>query len=635
MKLPAFLSFFLVSFAVANDDAEQSSGSLRGSINRDNASPQDVQTGDSGEAGFGASFFDDVQRNRQVQFIIPTRVPRPEEEERQAVPSLPDDPTGSPVASTDSPSEFTFSPSESTGTPTNNPTASPVAPTPNPTNPPTDPPPTAPPLPFFMPRPRPVVSTFIPPTAAPVSINRPLIGVGPTAPPTFPVPPIRQQTVDVNGNMCGMSTSGTVILHGGIFNYADPLSDSLGQTIVREMRTNSDNRIMDPLVFVPGARVDVTAEDEETFELQWNDIMAPTVPFTVLHADDEEPEFTNVADAAQADTAEFVRPLTSAGGVFLPGGRQWRFIDAYKYTQTEEELWNVLRRGGVIAGTSAGAAVMASFMPRGDPRGSARFIAEREWYQHGFGFVSNIAVDNHVSARGRELAMYDLFNTALSHRKLLGIGLNENTMAIVKGRYLQVRGDRGIDSVARFYDCSQISDFDTCTFENAPYVELRQGNWYDLCARQQMNAPPSFNELDEDLGIRSVQGAYNLPWQFRNDFKSGNPAKFLCSGRKCNFKSSSIVTGNNVARISGRVFTRGTAFTAADRLRVRYKINDDPTWQVVFDTLYNPQTSSAFGQSIFSSIPLPPGNSLVQLEIEGESFNAGEAEFEVQNLMLQ
>jgi len=635
MKLQKLLPLFFPSLVVASDDTEQLSSSLRGTVIRDSASSLGLQNGDDGKADFDASVFD-VQRNRQAQFMIPTRPPRPEE-----VPSekqLPDGiPTESPVdIATESPIATVVDPTESPIATTADPTQSP---TPNPTNSPTAPPTTQPPVPFIIPRPpgpRPVLN-FDPPTAAPVFINRPTVGLGPTSPPTFPIPPILQQTVDVNGNMCGMSTPGTVILHGGIFNYEDPLSDTLGQTIVREMRTNSNNRIMDPLVFVPGARVDVTLEDEATFENQWRDVMAPGVQFTVLHADDQEPEFTNVADAAQADTEAFVRPLKTAGGVFLPGGRQWRFIDAYKYTQTEEELWNVLKRGGVIAGTSAGAAVMASFMPRGDPLGSARFIAEREWYQHGFGFVSNIAVDNHVSARGRENAMYELFNTRLSHRKLLGIGLNENTMVTIKGRYAQVRGDRGFDSVARFYDCSKIRDTESCSSNNAPYAELRQGNWYDLCARQQMFAPPSFNDLDEDLGIRSVLGAYRTPWRFQNDFKAGNPTKFLCSRRRCNFQSSPIVIDKTVARISGRVFARGNAFSNTDRLRVRFRVNDDPVWQTVFDTLYSPQTSSWFGQSIFSSIALPNGNGkkVVHVEIEGESSAAGDAEFEIQNLMLQ
>ena len=56
--------------------------------------------------------------------------------------------------------------------------------------------------------------------------------------------------------------------------------------------------------------------------------------------------------------------------------------------QTEEELFTVLDRGGVIAGMSAGAAVMGSNMPIGDTSGLASRISGREWYRHGFGFVS-------------------------------------------------------------------------------------------------------------------------------------------------------------------------------------------------------------------------------------------------------
>ena len=85
----------------------------------------------------------------------------------------------------------------------------------------------------------------------------------------------------------------------------------------------------------------------------------------------------------------------------MSGGRQCRLIDAYKYTQTEEELWNVLERGGVIAGASAGAAVMVSFIPHSDPTGPAAFLAQREWYRHRFGFVGHVAVDNYVLERGR------------------------------------------------------------------------------------------------------------------------------------------------------------------------------------------------------------------------------------------
>jgi len=62
-------------------------------------------------------------------------------------------------------------------------------------------------------------------------------------------------------------------------------------------------------------------------------------------------------DKTIADSKEFVAPLKKARGVFFPGGRQWRLADSYLGTRTEKELRHVLNRGGVIAGSSAGATI--------------------------------------------------------------------------------------------------------------------------------------------------------------------------------------------------------------------------------------------------------------------------------------
>ncbi|PYU42209.1 MAG: hypothetical protein DMG54_16885 [Acidobacteria bacterium] len=71
-------------------------------------------------------------------------------------------------------------------------------------------------------------------------------------------------------------------------------------------------------------------------------------------------------DRVKADSAEFVAPLKQATFVFIDGGRQWRLADAYLGTRVERELRNVLKRGGVIAGNSAGASILASYLVRGD-----------------------------------------------------------------------------------------------------------------------------------------------------------------------------------------------------------------------------------------------------------------------------
>ena len=65
---------------------------------------------------------------------------------------------------------------------------------------------------------------------------------------------------------------------------------------------------------------------------------------TVLH--------TN--DPAEADTEVFAAAIAGANGVWFPGGRQWRLADSYLGTRTEEELWKLLERGGVIVETSRG-----------------------------------------------------------------------------------------------------------------------------------------------------------------------------------------------------------------------------------------------------------------------------------------
>lgn len=469
----------------------------------------------------------------------------------------------------------------------------------------------------------------------------------PTAFPTMS--PTRPQGVDPTGRFCGMATRGTLVLHGGIFNYSNPLNDEMGWAMVDNLPMDETGRVSVPVVFLPGARQDVTERDRQDFVDQWSDVMGDGARFTVLHAESVGPDSTDIADAAEADTIEFAAPLEEAMGVFLPGGRQWRMIDAYKYTLTEELMWNVLDRGGVIAGTSAGAAVMASNMPRGDPvGGSSQVIAGREWYRHGMGFLRGVAIDNHIDSRQRELALYEFLNDGAENRKLLGIGLNEKTMIVVKGRYFQVRGDNPIESTVRLYDCSAIPNNVPCSYENAPFQSLSPGDWYDLCDRIGVSEP-SDNELYGNTAVsRSIE--YGIPYSFGDDYKAGNPSRFLCSGRICRWKSSRINVNNygndiNTVRITGKVYMDDnesySGFQPGDRLVLSYSVNDEEQiWRSVFNTAYDPLTSFAFsassvGRDISATIPIPPRTYSIQLQIVAQTAVEGDAEYEVSNLKIE
>src|SRR6266478_9524685 len=163
-------------------------------------------------------------------------------------------------------------------------------------------------------------------------------------------------------------------------------------------------------------------------------------------------------DRAKANSAEFVAPLKRATFVFIDGGRQWRLADAYLGTRVESELRNVLKRGGVIAGSSAGASILASYLVRGDPKGPEVMMAKG--YERGFGFIPNTAIDQHVSERHRER---DMEPVVAAHPKLLGIGIDPNTVIVVHEGQFEVLGSGKItitEAGQRQYPISSGSHFD-------------------------------------------------------------------------------------------------------------------------------------------------------------------------------
>jgi cyanophycinase len=163
-------------------------------------------------------------------------------------------------------------------------------------------------------------------------------------------------------------------------------------------------------------------------------------------------------DRTKANSAEFVAPLKNATFVFIDGGRQWRLVDAYLGTRVERELRNVLKRGGVIAGSSAGASILASYLVRGDP--SSADIMMAKGHEQGFGFVPNSAIDQHVSERHRE---HDLEAVVAAHPKILGIGIDPNTIIVLQGNQFEVIGNGKVtitEAGQQQYSISAGSHFD-------------------------------------------------------------------------------------------------------------------------------------------------------------------------------
>lgn len=140
-------------------------------------------------------------------------------------------------------------------------------------------------------------------------------------------------------------------------------------------------------------------------------------------------------DPKVADTEAFAAALKTARAVWFVGGRHWRLVDSYAGTRTEAGIKAVLARGGVVGGTSAGASIQASYLVRGAREGNEIMMAPG--YEKGFGLMQGVAIDQHVTARGRENHLDAVIK---KHPELLGIGIDQSTAIEVTRDRFKVLG---------------------------------------------------------------------------------------------------------------------------------------------------------------------------------------------------
>jgi len=130
---------------------------------------------------------------------------------------------------------------------------------------------------------------------------------------------------------------------------------------------------------------------------------------------------------AEANEAATSPPLLAATGVFLSGGNQLRLSSVVAGTHLARALQDAHRRGIVLGGTSAGASALAEHMMAygasgATPKHRMAHVAE------GLGVLKGMIVDQHFEQRTR---LGRLLSVVASSPSLLGIGLDEDTAAIV------------------------------------------------------------------------------------------------------------------------------------------------------------------------------------------------------------
>lgn len=161
-----------------------------------------------------------------------------------------------------------------------------------------------------------------------------------------------------------------------------------------------------------------------------------------------------------ADEPAFADALRNATAVWFSGGEQSWLANLYAGTETETRLQELLDRGGIIGGTSAGAAIMTKVM-----------IEEGKTVPklcRGLDLLKDSVVDQHFFYRNR---MQRLAKTLKIERKLIGFGIDEGTALFVQ----VPSGRMGVLGKSYVMACIPESDTDTLHLE-----VLKSGSIIDM-----------------------------------------------------------------------------------------------------------------------------------------------------------
>ncbi|MBW4645815.1 MAG: cyanophycinase [Goleter apudmare HA4340-LM2] len=187
---------------------------------------------------------------------------------------------------------------------------------------------------------------------------------------------------------------------------------------------------------------------------------------------------------ADASSSTALEAIAKATGVFFTGGDQARITSILKDTQIDAAIHKRFSEGIVVAGTSAGAAVMPDKMiVEGDSQTNPRIeIVEMG---PGLAFLPGVVIDQHFSQRGR---LGRLISALVQEPAVLGFGIDENTAMVVTDNQIEVIGQGSVtivdESEATYNNMNEILKDEPLAICGAKLYILPDGYKFDLKTRK-------------------------------------------------------------------------------------------------------------------------------------------------------
>ena len=208
----------------------------------------------------------------------------------------------------------------------------------------------------------------------------------------------------------------------------------------------------------------------------------------------------SVESREEAALESKTRILSDADSVFFTGGDQIRISSQIGDTPLFRRVHQIFESGGLIAGTSAGAAVMTETLMVSGPAEQSYRMESLLRLAPGFGLLPGVIVDQHFAERGR---MGRLLGAIAQNPRILGIGLDEDSAIFVRRARFQVIGSASVHVIdggkVTFSNIAESEPETSLSIYGVKLHVLNQSDTFDLKTRKPHFHPS--REIRDWLGL--------------------------------------------------------------------------------------------------------------------------------------
>ena len=178
--------------------------------------------------------------------------------------------------------------------------------------------------------------------------------------------------------------------------------------------------------------------------------------------------------------------IEGASVVYFTGGDQLKLAGKLGGTPMLNRIHRLYaERGGVIAGTSAGAAAMGATMLVSHATESSHKVESSFFMARGLGLVPDLIIDQHFAQRAR---IERLVGAVAEDPGVLGIGIDEDTAVILEGQTLRIAGSGAVyvadGQGVTYTNVSERTPDQTLRLYDLRLHVLSHGSTFDLQSRR-------------------------------------------------------------------------------------------------------------------------------------------------------